>query len=155
MITEAGCGMKIYLDNCCLNRPYDDLSNDIVRLEAETVLSIISGCENGEWELLVSDVLLDEILIMSSLVRKQKVLLLYDVSESNIELTDEIVARAKEFERFSIKSYDALHLASAEIGNADVLLTTDRKFISVANRSDATIKVKNPLKWLTEVRYER
>ncbi|EHL04249.1 hypothetical protein HMPREF0322_05169 [Desulfitobacterium hafniense DP7] len=29
--------MKIYLDNCCLNRPFDDLSNDMVRMEAEAV----------------------------------------------------------------------------------------------------------------------
>jgi hypothetical protein len=30
--------MKIYLDNCCLNRPFDDLSQDRVYLEAEAIL---------------------------------------------------------------------------------------------------------------------
>lgn len=29
--------MKIYLDNCCLNRPFDDQSNLRVRLESEAV----------------------------------------------------------------------------------------------------------------------
>ncbi|GHV10242.1 hypothetical protein FACS1894217_15640 [Clostridia bacterium] len=91
--------MKIYLDNCCLNRPYDDLTDDIVRLEAEAVLSIISGCESGRWELLVSEVLLDEILTMPSLTRKQKVLILYNAANINIALTNEIVARAKAVSR--------------------------------------------------------
>jgi hypothetical protein len=31
---------RIYLDNCCLNRPYDDLDNLNVQLEAEAKLFI-------------------------------------------------------------------------------------------------------------------
>ena len=32
--------MRIYLDNCCLNRPFDDQSKMRIRLEAEAVLFI-------------------------------------------------------------------------------------------------------------------
>lgn len=35
--------MKIYLDNCCLNRPFDDQSNLRVRLEPEAV-------NHGQWD---------------------------------------------------------------------------------------------------------
>jgi len=42
--------MRIYLDNCCLNRPYDDLRDDAVRMEAEAVIAIIDRCEKGVWE---------------------------------------------------------------------------------------------------------
>lgn len=46
-----GCvSMRIYLDNCCLNRPYDDLRDDAVRMEAEAVIAIIDRCEKGVWE---------------------------------------------------------------------------------------------------------
>jgi predicted nucleic acid-binding protein len=147
--------MRIYLDNCCLNRPYDDLSNDSVRLECEAILSIIDKCGAGDWELLSSDVLLDEILNMTNLGKREKVLLLYRQASEHIDLTDAIAVRAKELERFNIKSYDALHLASAESGGADILLTTDRKFINAARKTASYIQVKNPLMWLTEVLYGR
>lgn len=32
--------MRIYLDNCCYNRPYDDLSQFTVNLEAQAKLFI-------------------------------------------------------------------------------------------------------------------
>lgn len=145
--------MKIYLDNCCLNRPFDDLRDDVVRMEAEAVISIIDKCENGEWEFCASDVLFDEIDNNPNLVRKQKVLILYQSAKWHIDLTAKIIVRAKEFEHFNIKAYDALHLASAEAGNVDVFLTTDRKLINTAGRSDATVAVQNPLIWLMGVLY--
>ena len=49
--------MKIYMDACCLNRPFDDQSQDRVRIEAEAVLSILDYCASGEWELASSKAL--------------------------------------------------------------------------------------------------
>jgi len=46
--------MRIYMDVCCLGRPFDDLTQGRVYLEAEAVLSILSRCESGEWILLSS-----------------------------------------------------------------------------------------------------
>jgi predicted nucleic acid-binding protein len=145
--------VKIYLDNCCLNRPYDDFRDDIVRMEAEAVISIIDRCENGGWELCGSDVLLDEIENTPNLVKKQKVLLLYQSAATHIDLNDEILSRAEELEQFNIKPYDALHLASAEAGGANVFLTTDKKLIGAAARARMQVKVENPLIWLMEVLY--
>jgi hypothetical protein len=50
---------------------------------------------------------------------------------------------------------EALHLVSAELGGADILLTTTRKFINAARKATSYIQVKNPLVWLTEVLYGR
>lgn len=44
----------VYLDVCCFNRPYDDQTQDRVRLEAEAVLLILRRIEAGEWRLSVS-----------------------------------------------------------------------------------------------------
>ena len=52
---------KIYFDTCCINRPFDDQTRIRVRLEAEAVLGILSRIENGEWEWVGSEVLMDEI----------------------------------------------------------------------------------------------
>ncbi len=146
--------MTIYLDNCCLNRPFDDLRDNAVRMEAEAVLSIVDCCESGEWSFVSSDALLDEILEMPNADRREKVLLLYRSAVSHVDLTGAVISRAKELELFGIKSYDALHLASAEAGGADVLLTTDRGFINAAKRSDSNVPVQNPLVWLAEALYD-
>ncbi len=41
---------SIYLDTCCVNRPFDDLSQVRIRLEAEATLLIISGLEDRGWD---------------------------------------------------------------------------------------------------------
>jgi hypothetical protein len=33
--------MKLYLDSCCYNRPYDDQTQERIHLEGEAVLAII------------------------------------------------------------------------------------------------------------------
>ena len=68
---------KIYLDNCCFNHPFDDLTDDKVRLECEAVLTIIDRCESGLWDVYSGDVLDDEIDRMVNAIKKQKVVKLY------------------------------------------------------------------------------
>jgi len=115
------------------------------------VLTIINRCESGEWDIFRSDVLEDEFDRITNLVKKQKVLKLYSSMPIYVEITDEIVSRAREFQKLNIKPFDALHLASAEHGCADILLTTDKKFLNKALASDSKVKVANPSIWLTEV----
>ena len=38
--------IKIYLDSCCFNRPFDELSQDRGRLESEAVLTILDFLQN-------------------------------------------------------------------------------------------------------------
>lgn len=52
---------RIYLDVCCLNRPFDDSSQDRIRLEAKAVLSIYRKCRLTEWTLLNSEVIESEL----------------------------------------------------------------------------------------------
>jgi len=35
--------MRIYLDVCCLNRPFDDQTQERIHLESEAVLIILSN----------------------------------------------------------------------------------------------------------------
>jgi len=46
--------MRIYLDNCCFNRPYDDQSQPRIRLETEAKLEIQERIRIGEVELVWS-----------------------------------------------------------------------------------------------------
>lgn len=51
----------IYLDACCLNRPFDDQTQDRIRLETEAIVLIIKRLQTQEWLWLGSEVLNFEI----------------------------------------------------------------------------------------------
>jgi hypothetical protein len=46
-----GNTMKVYLDNCSYNRPFDDQSPFVVRFETDAKLQIQELVKNGELEL--------------------------------------------------------------------------------------------------------
>jgi hypothetical protein len=48
---------------------------------------------------------------------------------------------------------NALHLACAEVGGADVFLTTDDRVVKIAHRKKGllNLRVDNPVRWLEEV----
>lgn len=64
-----------------------------------------------------------------------------------------IAARAQLLHGLGYGVFDALHLAFAERFKADVLLTTDDRFLRQARRGlgNASIKVANPLEYEREV----
>jgi hypothetical protein len=49
--------MRVYLDNCCFNRPFDDQSQARIRLEAEAKLEVQQRIKSAEIELAWSYVL--------------------------------------------------------------------------------------------------
>jgi hypothetical protein len=71
----------------------------------------------------------------------------------SVQLEQSEVIRAKQLQTLGFKQWDALHLACAESGQVDVLLTTDDKLLSLAHRVSDQLKLKvdNPLRWLTEI----
>lgn len=52
---------RIYLDVCCLNRPFDDQTQPRIHLEAPAVLAIIAKCQQKTWKLINSSALIAEL----------------------------------------------------------------------------------------------
>jgi len=143
--------LKLYLDGCCLNRPFDDITQDKLRFECEAVLAILKSCEEGIWDVVRSDVLDDEIERTTDLVKKLKLIMMCSSTSVRLTLDNEMVKRARELQATAdLNSYDALHLACAEQSEADILLTTDKEFLDKAKGSDARVRVANPAIWLME-----
>ncbi|HLA51184.1 MAG TPA: PIN domain-containing protein [Thermodesulfobacteriota bacterium] len=145
--------MRIYLDVCCLSRPFDDRGQDRVRLESEAVITIISHDQTSNWRLLTSEVVDIEISKIPDVDKKQKIAMLSTALHQSIVVDNDIEKRAIELERMGFKPFDAMHIACAEKGKADVLLTTDDNFIRKALHTKDALKitVKNPVMWLMEV----
>ncbi len=145
--------MKIYMDVCCLNRPFDDQNQDRIHLEAESVLSILSFVEKGKWHLLNSDAILYEINKIPDTERKIEVRFVISLAKEYIRLNKKIFERAEQIQKIGVKSFDALHVACAEVGKADIFLTTDDQLLKKLRQHSDKIKVKaaNPLEWIEEV----
>lgn len=144
----------VYLDVCCLNRPFDDQSRARIRLEAEAVLIILAQCEADQWEWISSEVVDLEISRNPDPERRRRVQLLASCAQRTISVGTKTVARAQKLTSdCGISPFDALHLACAESGAADVFLTTDDQFLRRATSCASLIhvQVENPLQWLEEV----
>lgn len=144
--------LKIYLDNCCYNRLFDDRSNIKNYLEREAILIIMQKAYDGEEIIIGSDILDIEISKIASAEKRNDVQGVYRALSSNaVEINEKIEARAEEIMRISnIKAFDSLHLASAEAG-ADILLTTDTKFLRSCKKISCEVDVKNPIEYVMEV----
>ena len=100
-----------------------------------------------------SEALTEEIESCPLQGRRWENLALLALASELIETDAGVLERARDLQSAGYGAFDALHLSSAESGRADVLLTTDDKFVKRAARGDGDpqVLVKNPLSWLKEV----
>ena len=143
--------MKIYLDVCCINRPFDDQNQDRIRIESEAVLAILKRCLL-DWALISSEAVDYEISKVPDIERKRKLERIASISREKIMVDSAIAARAQEIEKFGLRAVDALHISCAE-RSSDVMLTTDDEIIKVLIKKNAgiNINVANPARWLFDV----
>jgi len=143
--------MRVYMDVCCLNRPFDDQTQDRIRIESEAVLAILNQCMD-DWILVGSEVIDYEISKIPDEERRRKVEILASISKEKVIVDDNIIKRALELEKIGLKPIDALHVACAE-KSADVMLTTDDDIVKKvkANKNLIKVRVENPVRWLMEV----
>ena len=150
--TSEGSVLRIYLDACCFNRPFDDQTQHRVRLEAEATLLILARFEHGQWEMIGSSVLDFELRRMPDRERYRRVRQLIGIANHSVVLDESQILRGSQLESLGFDAYDALHLAAAEAGEAVLFLTTDDRLLQMAKRfaGHLHVRVENPLTWLRE-----
>ena len=142
--------MRIYLDCCALNRPYDDLSQMTVNLEAQAKLQIQFWIQNGQYDLVSSEMLMTEIDDCPFEIRRKGI---RDFVEENATIhvgprnNQEIDQMARDIMRTGVKYKDACHVASAIIGRCDCLISTDKRLLKY--NTDA-LKILNPIQFVAE-----
>jgi predicted nucleic acid-binding protein len=144
--------MKVYLDNCSLQRPLDSRSQVRITLEAEAVLGILTLCEVGEIELVASDVLNFEINQNPNPIRRKYALETLGFAKLFVNVNDDIEAKSRNFTNQGLKPLDALHLACAESSQVDYFCTTDDKLLKKAKSlKGLQVKVVLPTKLIEEI----
>jgi len=140
--------LKIYLDNCCYGRPFDNQKDPVIRVETQAKVFIQSLVRYKALELVYSSVSIEEIAaipfeensrsILDFIEKNAKYYVSTDNNETAIVLTEEIM-------RTGIKIKDASHTACAIIAKCDYLITTDKRLIKY---TDNRIKIVNPIEFL-------
>jgi predicted nucleic acid-binding protein len=128
--------MKIYLDNCTLQRPFDDQSQSRIKIESEAVLEIIHAIEIGKIELISSEILEYELEISKQPLRIEFGKKILSLATQTITLQEHHRELANNFSNYGVKAIDALHLAVAHDTKAHFLSTCDDRFISASKRID-------------------
>jgi len=138
---------RIYLDNCCLNRPYDDQSNLNVHLEAEAKVFVQNEILKKKYELAWSFMMDYEISSNPFHDRRIAFFNWKNISVIDIEPLEEILAKGKDLTKKNIKKKDALHIACAINAECEYFLTTDTKLLK---KEIPEIKLINPLDFLRQ-----
>ena len=143
---------RIYLDTCCLNRLFDPQIQLRIRQEREAIDTILARVDMTHWYWIVSSVLEFEIIQNPDLERRANLEDLLRFAHETVLVDTAEIVRSEYLESLGFKHYDALHIACAEGGGADVLLTTDDKLLNRAIhfRSRLHVRVENPHTWLRE-----
>jgi hypothetical protein len=143
---------RIYLDACCLNRPFDDQSQSRIALETQAILTILSQCQSGQWSLITSTALDVELDQTPDRERLNNVKSTLTVAKIKVISSQFLEQRSRELQMLGFSNFDATHIASAERGRADVFLSTDDRLVRKAHRyaQDIQVAVDNPVQWLMQ-----
>ncbi len=124
--------LRIYLDNCCYNRPYDDQSQIRISLETQAKLYIQNLIKDKQVELVTSYMLEYENGKNKLGKRKQVIAEFMESNESyyvGIERDSDVAKIAEPIMQTGVKEKDAFHVACAILAKCDYFITTDDRLL--------------------------
>lgn len=139
--------MKIYLDNCCFNRPFDDQSQIKIYLEAQAKLDIQKKIKQGKYDLVWSYILEYENKMNPFEERKESIIKWKKIAKEHIMENAEIVEFAEEINKKGIKPKDSIHISCAKYSKCEYFITTDRLLL---NKNIEGIRIINPTQFILE-----
>ena len=146
--------MRVYLDMCCYNRPYDDQSQLSVAMETQSKLHIQQRIKAGMLDLIGSYTLDYEASRNPYEMRKQSIIQFIRENMKGYvgpERAEVICPIAEDIMRTGIKEKDAYHVASAIYAGCEYFISTDRRLLKY--KSDK-IKLVTPIEFVTETEGE-
>ncbi len=140
--------MRIYLDNCCYNRPFDNQSQIRITIESQAKLYVQEKIRNQEIELVWSYILdyensFNPFKERQAVISKWRNRAIVDIEENEM-----VLQLAQSLIKQRIKSKDALHIACALEGKCDFFLTTD-DFLLKKMKNYEAISILNPVNFIT------
>lgn len=129
---KEGDIVKIYMDNCCYNRPYDDQSQMRIYLETQAKLHIQDMIRREKIELVTSYILdfensnnrsMQKQLAIQKFMNEYAALYVSNRNEKDITKLAEAIMET------GIKEKDAYHVACAVMAECNYFVTTDDRLL--------------------------
>ena len=146
--------MRVYLDMCCYNRPYDDQTQLKVAFEAQAKLHIQDLIKNRRLELISSYMLRYECSNNPFPMRRDTI---FDFIDNNIvgyvgdDRKELIEKKASEIMETGVKYKDACHVAAAIYARCEYFISTDVRLLKYQTKE---IKMVTPIEFITEMEGE-
>ena len=141
--------MRIYLDNCCFNRPFDDQKQARLRLQAEAKLYIQERIRDGSLELVWSYILDFENAMNPFEERRTTIGGWKEYATADIEETPAILEQANILMGAGLRAKDALHLSCAMAAGSEFFVTTDDAILKCSENLEG-ITVVDPTSFVRE-----
>lgn len=141
--------LRIYLDTCCLSRFFDIQTQARIQQETEVIDWIMDQFQLGNFYWISSDALAGEVEQTPDLDQRLRLKGLITDAQQTVSVGASEISRGGQLETFGFNELDALHIACAESGSADIFLTTDDKLLRRAERynSQLYVRIENPYTW--------
>ena len=143
--------MRVYLDNCTFNRPFDDQTQIRIRLETEAKLYIQEKIQDGTLELAWSYILDYE----NKANPFENAEMLFKIGKTASALIDvdanlEILIKANSLIEIGLRNKDALHLACSVAAKCDYFITTDDTILRKTVNFEE-VKIIDPLNFIRSI----
>jgi hypothetical protein len=144
--------MKLYIDLSCFNRPFDNQDQERIRIETDAVFGILNRIMDRTDVLLWSWALSFENDKHPRPDRRAEIAAWEAQAEQSVGLSDKVEERVRQIAQAGISNLDALHLALAEEGRADVMLTCDDALVRRSGRLNLALRILNPVAYFEQVK---
>lgn len=121
-------------------------------MESEAIRLILELCGQGTHQWITSDAVEFELARNPDEEHRTWVLELIKFADDRLAVTESALSLARAYESHGIGTMDAIHLAIAESGACEILLTTDDDFIRRARglSPPPRVRIENPSRWILE-----
>ena len=137
--------MRIYLDHCAYNRPFDNQENIKIQLETLAKLYIQDKIRQGKYDLVWSYMSDLENSTNPNIENKKSIQIWENISKIKCKSSESILILGKNIEKKGISVKDSLHIASAIESQCDYFITTD---MGLLNKRINEIKIINPIDFI-------
>lgn len=133
--------MKIYLDLCVYNRPFDDQRQPRIAVETMEVLLLLEKAIVKEITFINSFALEYENGKSPLIDRRSKIGDVLKIASEYVRSSERLGNRAEEIEGMGFMAMNALHIACAEAAKSDFFITCDDLLLRRAKSNKEKLKV--------------
>jgi len=143
--------MRIYLDHCAFNRPFDDQKSIKIQLETSAKLYIQDQIKKEKYDLVWSYMSDLENSNNPNIENKISIQMWENIAKFKCRSSKNILEIGKKIINYSIRPNDALHIACAVESRCEYFITTDTGLI---NKSIENIQIINPIDFVRKMEEE-